>query len=92
MTRTLTIGAAALVALSAAPAATAMADPKDELATTICVAIYRDPTDNGIITIGQALIDAGATEAEAGKIVYRAVDQYCPNFMFVVDTFIEHYA
>jgi hypothetical protein len=87
---------AALVAAAVALAPTANADPVDDYAarnaTAVCSTLDSYPTFEGIIGIGQAIVEQGFTWSDAGKVVGTAVFTTCPRHGTLLANFVRQYS
>ena len=70
---------------------TAHANPADEAATDICIALDTNPTSNEVAKLVTILVEAGATPYQAGEFVAEAVVTHCSRNIPVIKAFINTY-
>ena len=58
-----------------------------ENGSAVCYTLDEYPSENGILGIGQAIIEDGLTAYQAGEVVYYSVAELCPRHMDLILSF-----
>ena len=84
--------------LCVATAASAKADPDttsivyaEKYAGAVCATLDDYPTFDGIIGIGQAIVEDGLSYSQAGYVVAMSVGTVCPRHLALVQAFAREY-
>lgn len=84
--------------LSVAVAATAKADPDtaaivyaERYGGAVCATLDDYPTFDGIIGVGQAIVEDGLSYRQAGYVVAMSVTDVCPRHLSLVQAFAREY-
>lgn len=58
----------------------------------VCSTLDQWPSFDGIVGIGEAIVDDGLTTAQAGEVIAVSVMEICPRHSGLMDRFIARYA
>ena len=58
----------------------------------VCSTLDQWPSFDGILGIGEAIVDDGLTTAQAGEVIAVSVMEICPRHSGLMDRFIARYA
>ena len=72
-------------------AAPAKADPAEEVATDVCMALEANPTVGEVSRLVTIMVSNGATPYSAGEFIGAAVSTHCSRYIPVLQAFINSY-